>query len=128
MKKVKYVFWLVIAGLVALVVYQNQEIFMAKHSLGINLYFFKEETPELVAGVYYLSMFLIGLLISYFFSLSQKFKSRKTIRQLNEKIAANQKKIAELESKQPAEPREHEAAPQQAPAGENTGGQEKTGE
>lgn len=100
MKKLKYLLWLVVIGLVALVVYQNNELFMVKRSFGIDLYFFEYDSPELPAGVYYLAVFLIGLLISYFFTLRQKFRSRKTIRQLNEKVAADEKKIASLQTQQ----------------------------
>lgn len=98
MKKLKYLFWLVIIGLVALGVYQNRGFFIDGKSLGINLGFDSFKTPELPAGVYYLAVFLIGLLISYFSTLPQKFRSRKTIRQLNQRIAENEKKISRLEA------------------------------
>ncbi len=98
MKKVKYVFWLVVIALVALVMYQNSEFFIVKRSLGIDLYFFSYDSPKLPTGIYYLAVFLIGMLVSYVFTLPRKFRDRKTIRQLNEKVAASEKKIAALES------------------------------
>ncbi|MFW6011305.1 MAG: LapA family protein, partial [Desulfosalsimonas sp.] len=98
MKKLKYMLWLVVIGLVALVVYQNGEFFTVKRSIGINLYFFEYHSPELPTGIYYLAVFLIGFLVSYFFTLPHKFRSRRTIRQLNKKIAADEKKIADLEA------------------------------
>ncbi|MFW6334441.1 MAG: LapA family protein, partial [Desulfosalsimonas sp.] len=84
MKKVKYMLVVIILGLVALAVYQNKGFFIEKQSLGINLYFFDYQGPELPNGIYYLAVFLIGVLIAYFSTLPQKFRSRKTIRQLNE--------------------------------------------
>ncbi|MFP4193814.1 MAG: LapA family protein [Desulfosalsimonas sp.] len=104
MKKLKYLFWLVIIGLVALAVYQNRGFFIDGKSLGINLHFFSYDTPELPAGVYYLAVFLIGLLISYFSALPGKIRSRRTIKQLNEKIAADEKKISRLEAEAAAGP------------------------
>ncbi|MBS3732317.1 MAG: LapA family protein [Desulfobacterales bacterium] len=123
MKKVKYVFWLVVIGLVGLVVYQNSEFFIVGRSLGIDLYFFSYDSPELPTGVYYLAVFLIGMLISYFFTLAQKFRDRKTIRQLNEKVAAGEKKIAALESAPGETPQAQQQSPQsrQAPPQQQQG-------
>lgn len=143
MKKVKYVFWLVVIGLVALAVYQNSEFFIVKRSLGIDLYFFSYESPKLPTGVYYLAVFLIGMLLSYVLTLAQKFRDRKTIRQLNEKVAASEKKIAALESapgqtpqaqQSPSETRQTQMQAKQGPAAEAVSGaggeknEEKPGE
>ena len=123
MKKVKYVFWLVVIALVALVAYQNQDIFMVRQSLRIDLQFFKKETPELIAGVYYLAVFLIGMLISYVFTLAQKFRDRKTIRQLNERVAASEKKLAALQSA----PAETQGAQQESPQSRQSQAQQQQG-
>ncbi|MCF8036758.1 MAG: LapA family protein [Desulfobacteraceae bacterium] len=127
MKKVKYVFWLVVIGVAALAVYQNSEFFIVGRSLGIDLYFFSYDSPKLPTGVYYLAVFLIGMLISYVLTLPRKFRDRKTIRQLNEKVAANEKKIAALESapgqtpqaqQSPSETRQTPEQEKQGPAAE----------
>lgn len=114
MKKVKYVFWLVVIGLVVLAVYQNSEFFIVERSLGIDLYFFSYDSPKLPTGVYYLSVFLIGMLVSYVFTLAQKFRDRKTIRQLNQKVTAGEKKIAALEPA-PAETPQAQQSPPETP-------------
>lgn len=98
MKRVKYLFWLLVAVLAAIVVYQNKQFFIVERSFQINLYFFSYRSPELPTGVYYLSVFLVGMLISYLVGLPGKFRARRTIRQLNDRIAADKKRIAELES------------------------------
>ncbi|MFP4650224.1 MAG: LapA family protein [Desulfobacterales bacterium] len=121
MKKLKYLLWLVVIGLVALAVYQNQDFFIEQRSFGIDLYFFEYNAPEMPTGVYYLAVFLIGLLISYFFTLRQKFRSRKTIRQLNEKIADDEKKIASLQAGQATEAGAGTGA---APSAEKVAGRE----
>ncbi|MFW6052363.1 MAG: LapA family protein [Desulfosalsimonas sp.] len=146
MKKLKYALWLVVIVLVALAVYQNWDFFRESKSIGINLGFDDYNTPELPAGIYYLAVFLLGLLISYISGLPGKFRARKTIRQLNEKIAASEKKISRLESETAAvaetnqdragpqepgttkdfqEPRDTEAVKE---TGESESGHEKPGE
>ncbi|MBA2881751.1 putative integral membrane protein [Desulfosalsimonas propionicica] len=98
MKKLKYAFWLLIVVLAAVVVFQNKGFFIVERSFKLNLYFFKYASPELPTALYYFAVFLIGFLLCYFLSLSAKFKTRKTVRQLHEQAAAKDKKIAELES------------------------------
>ncbi|MCF8110102.1 MAG: LapA family protein [Desulfobacteraceae bacterium] len=144
MKKLKYALWLVVIGLVALAVYQNRDFFFESKSLGINLGFDEYNTPELPAGVYYLAVFLLGLLTSYISALPGKFRARKTIRQLNEKIADSEKKISRLETESavvagtnqdragPKEPGERQdlQEPQDAEASKEpaASGHEKSGE
>ncbi len=141
MKKIKYLLWLAIIGLAALAVFQNKEFFIVQRSFGIDLYFFSYDSPELPTAVYYLAVFLIGFLVSYFSTLPHKFRSRRTVRQLNEKIAADEKKIARLEKELAAAPRQREGGFEQQGAYESEGprdteaveeqggsGDEKTGE
>jgi uncharacterized integral membrane protein len=99
MKKVKFAFWLLIVALVAVLVVQNKEFFTQESRLGIDLpYFEKYEFPVLHLGFYFLLVFLIGFLFSYFLSLSNRFQSRRSIRQLNDQVAVKDRKIAELQS------------------------------
>ncbi|MFO7860417.1 MAG: LapA family protein [Desulfosalsimonas sp.] len=98
MKKLKYVCWLLIVVLAAIVVFQNKGFFLVERSFKLNLYFFKYASPELPTAVYYLAVFLIGFFLCFFMSLSKKFKTRKTVRQLNEQLAAKDRRISELDS------------------------------
>ncbi len=82
MKKVKIAFWLIVFGFVALVIFQNQDFFLAERSLSVNLFFAKYETPLMPNAVLFVAFFLTGLLISYFLSLVDKFKSGKIIKEL----------------------------------------------
>jgi len=88
MNKAKTIFWLIILGLIMLVFFQNQEFFMAKQDLRINLVFAKYQSPEVPNAVLFLALFLVGLLISYFSGLAERFKLKKTIKNLNTKIAS----------------------------------------
>ncbi len=124
MKKIKYLFWLLIVVFAALVVFQNKEFFIVERSLKINLFFLEPyESPQLPTSVYYLAVFFVGFLVSYFLSLSAKFKSRRTIRQLNEQVAARDRRIAELDSqaaalkpKEPASAEPDQTRQEQPPA------------
>lgn len=129
MKKLKYAFWLLIMVLAAVVVFQNKGFFIVERSFKLNLYFFEYASPELPTAVYYFAVFLIGFLLCFFMSLSKKFKTRKTVRQLNEQLAAKDRRISELDSElaaagkaqqapaMPAGP-EEAADPQSAPSAE----------
>ena len=88
MNKVKTVFWLIIFGLIMLVFFQNREFFMAKQGFIIDLVFAKYQSPEVPNAVLFLALFLAGLLIAYFFGLAERFKLKKTIKNLNTKIAS----------------------------------------
>jgi uncharacterized integral membrane protein len=88
MKKVKIVFWLLVLGFMGLVFFQNQDYFLAKNSLRIDLWFQKYLIPETPNGLYFLAFFIIGLLIAYVYYLPERFRCNKSIRQLNAKIAS----------------------------------------
>ncbi len=97
MKKVKIIFWVIIAAFAAVVIYQNKIFFMAKQSLSLKLPFLKiYHTPELPLAVIFIVFFIIGFLIAYFFSLYDRFKSKKTIKNLNTAAASQLEELAKL--------------------------------
>jgi len=96
MKKVKWIFWLLVIVFVGLVIYQNQNYFLDKQQLGIDVYFEQYETPVFANGILILASFLIGLLLAYIFGLSERFKSGRAIRKLNETINDHLEQIAML--------------------------------
>ena len=96
MKRAKLIFWLIIFGFIALLAYQNLDFFMAKHGLRINLFIVQYHTPEIQTAILLLIFFFAGLLISYFFSLFARFKSKKAINELNASLAMNQQMMEEL--------------------------------
>jgi hypothetical protein len=108
MKNLKIVLWLILVGITALIVFQNWEFFSLKKSLMVNVYLAPHyNTPELPYAVWFFACFFIGLLIAYFFSLMERFKSRKTIKELNAKTDSLLEMISqlrkELESRRSAE-------------------------
>ena len=97
MKKAKIALWTILFGFLALLSYQNWDFFMSSHHLRINLYVIKEySTPEIQNIILFLICFFVGLLISYFWTLLERFKSKKTIKSLNNSLAMNQKLLDEL--------------------------------
>ena len=126
MKKVKVAFWLIAAGLIGLVGWQNQMFFLEEKKVMVNFFFTTYSTPDLPIVVFFLILFFAGLLISYVSGLSEKFIAKKIIRHLNSEVTAAKKKISELESsleslkigamrREPEPPAAPEDTPESAP-------------
>jgi heme/copper-type cytochrome/quinol oxidase subunit 1 len=97
MKKAKIAFWLILIGFIVLLAYQNWDFFMSEHRLRLNLFVTEEfSTPKLQNAILFLFFFLAGLLISYFIALFERFRSKKTIKNLNTTLEMNQKQLDEL--------------------------------
>ena len=90
--------WIVIVGFVVLLFFQNQEVFLAKRTLRMDLLFAKYQSPELPDVLLFICTFAIGYLISYFVNLSSRFKFKKLIKQLNSTLDAQQKELTGLKS------------------------------
>ena len=67
MSKSKLFIWVIILAIVVTVLLQNQNVFLEKQSIGINLYFVAYKTPDLPVAVYFLATLVIGLVVSYLF-------------------------------------------------------------
>jgi hypothetical protein len=99
MKKATLIIWAIIFGFIALVIFQNQEFFLNKQSLRIYLGVVDEYlTPNLPIAVMVLFFFFCGIVIAYFFSVSARFKAKRTIKKLNATIASHKKEVSELKN------------------------------
>ena len=98
MKNAKIAFWVILFAFIGLILFQNREFYMSEHSLGIDLMFFKYHTPEVPNAILFLGFFFAGLLISYFFSLLERFNSRKTINNLSDSLRASEKILEDLKA------------------------------
>lgn len=102
MRKFKIGFWAVIFGLMGIVIFQNQDFFMAKQSLSIDLVVTKYETPELLRAILFAGIFLTGFIISYIFTLIDRLRFRKVVKSLGAEIDSQNENITllinELES------------------------------
>lgn len=106
MKKAKIVLCVIFLGLIAIIFFSNKDYFLAKQGIQIDIPFSEPfQIQELPNAIYFLVFFLAGFLIAYFISLSERFKSKKTIKNLNaaatsqlEEISVLKKEIDSLKS------------------------------
>ena len=97
MKKVKIVLWIIFLGFIAIIFFSNKDYFLAKQGFQINLLFSEPfQIKELPNAIYFLVFFLAGFLIAYFISLSERFKTKKTIKNLNAAATSQLKEISVL--------------------------------
>ncbi len=92
-------FWLILVLLLGLVVYQNLAFFSNKHSLILNLGFYKHTTPALTTGAIIAIFVAIGLLIMmmpYFVSRYNGYRAKKNIKVLQAGIDERENTIAKL--------------------------------
>ena len=97
MKKATLILWVIIFGVIALLIFQNQDFFLTNQSLQVNLGVTEpHHTPELPVAILVLLFFLTGILIAFLFSLSTRFKARRTIKKLNATITSHNSEVADL--------------------------------
>ena len=127
-KRVKIGIWVVIIGFLALIVSQNQNFFLARQSLGLNLYFKNYSLPEVANIFLFFISFLAGLLFAAYFIFFDRFKLKKINKTLNTTINTHLEKISllekELETLKPIESKPFDqavtlSAEIKTPAGEN---------
>jgi hypothetical protein len=115
MKRFKYGLWAIFIALIGLLVYQNKDFFLdIRHSLRLNLGFYKDSTPELHNLVIIAAFFFCGMLITYGSSLFERYRAKKTIKTLQSTIDASSETIAALKKEVDAlkvgwEPEQEEA-------------------
>ncbi len=100
MRIIKLIFFLVVVGVLALFMYQNQEYFFTKISLMINFYMpgAEYQAPEIPTILILAVSFVIGFLLSYILTMFGRFKSKRTIKNLNAKINSHLDTISKLKS------------------------------
>ena len=99
MNKFKLVLWIIILGIIALVIFQNQEFFFATQSLQIKPWVSPVyRTPEIPIAVIFLVFFVFGLVLAFIFGAPQRFKNRKTIKRLTAEKASQKDEIEKLKN------------------------------
>ena len=98
MKKVKIFLWIIFLGFIAIVFLSNKNYFFnTKQSIQILVPFAEPyQFQEMSNAIYFLVFFLTGFLIAYFISLSERFKSKKTIKNLNAAATSQLEEISGL--------------------------------
>ena len=114
MKSIKPLFFSLVIIFLVLAVVQNVNVFMDEKALRLNLWVWSGESPTIPLSVYFLGFLLIGLLVSYFYGLGERFKAKKTIQNHLETIRKQEEQIKALKSLPIAEettsPKESESA------------------
>ncbi len=98
MKKSTLAIWAIVFGMLALLIFQNQEFFMAKQTLRLNLGVKEYHLPEMANALLILIFFVAGIVLTFLFGLSARFKARRTIKKLNATIAKQDKELSELKT------------------------------
>jgi hypothetical protein len=99
MRKVKIVFGLLVLGVIVIIVSQNLDFFLRRYAIGVDIGLVSYHTPDFTTVIYLLFFFFAGLLIAFLMGLSERFRSRKSIRELTEALDAEKKKVVELDAK-----------------------------
>jgi len=118
MKAVKLVVFFLVCIFLVILVVQNQDVFMDKKALEIDLIVWNYHTQAIHLSLYFLGFFLIGLLVSYFHGLGERFKAKRIISNQLETIRKSEEEIRTLRS-QPNADQPH--AEQESPSPENSG-------
>ena len=97
MKKLKIVLLVIGLGFIAIIFLSNKDYLLTKQALQLDLLYGEPfHTMELPNAIFFLVFFLSGFLIAYFISLSVRFKSKKTIKNLKAVTTSQLKEIAVL--------------------------------
>jgi len=97
MKKMKIALWIIFLGFIAIIFFSNKDYFLTKQGLQIKLFVTEPyHIQELPNAIYFLVFFLTGFLISYFISLSERFKANKKIKNLNAAATSQLEEISVL--------------------------------
>jgi len=97
-RNLKIVLVLAALGLVGLIIYQNMAYLTTSANLQVNLWFAGTYSVGIINAQLILGAFFVGLLISYFFGLSFRFKNNKIIKSLNTTLDSQTETIAALKS------------------------------
>lgn len=105
MKKAKIAFYLLFIVFLGVIIYQNGDFFFAGRTLKVDLYLDQFTSPNLPTALWFVSFFLLGWLLAYLASLTDRFRARQECKKLQQKIqlqendiAAMKKDVADLKS------------------------------
>ncbi len=99
MKKVKIGFWILVIAFLLLLGFQNKAFFIQKNAFALNLYVTDTYmTKEIYNGVTFAVCFMAGLVLAYLSGLLERFRSNKTIKQLNADIERQRQEMESLQT------------------------------
>jgi len=98
MKRIRIALLLAALGFSGLVIYQNMEYLSTSANLQMNLWIAGSFSVGIINAQLILGAFFAGLLISYFYGLSFRFKNNKIIKSLNGTLNSQMETITALKS------------------------------
>ncbi|NOY70323.1 MAG: DUF1049 domain-containing protein [Deltaproteobacteria bacterium] len=100
MRKLKLFLAIVFLGVFGLLIFENRTLFGQWYAFDFNFIFYKYRAPEVVVGVYFIAVFLMGFLIAYFSGLMDQYRFRRNIRRLEKQLAVLEKEALAPKSDQ----------------------------
>ena len=102
MKKIQIALGLVALGFIGLVIYQNMGYLSAPAGLQIDFWIAGPFHAEKIINIQViLAAFFVGILASYFWGLSCRFKNNQTIKSLNDTITALNAELSQYQTSSP---------------------------
>ena len=119
------VIWAILLVFIGLIIFQNQEFFLSKQILRVNLGIVDVyESPQVPVAIVFLVFFFFGVILAYLFSLPERFKTNKILKKLKTINTSLENELANLKRDVAAlkgEPVETKEEPE-AKAGESAAG------
>jgi len=84
LKQIKLIVLIVLLGLVAVVFFQNRQYFLTTQALRLDLLVTEFETAGIYNWLYFLVVFLAGLVIGYAYGFFERYKLRKKCKRLKQ--------------------------------------------
>ena len=86
MKKIKAFFWIVLVGFILIIFFSNLDLFLQTHPINLNFIIKNYHLPAVPTAALFLVFFAVGLLVAYFSNLPERFRFKKTIKNLKATI------------------------------------------
>jgi uncharacterized membrane protein YciS (DUF1049 family) len=100
MKKLKYVFWLLLIAFFGVVIYQNWDyVNFVNENLKLNLFVYNKPIPPLTNGAIIAICVGVSVLITMLFYLASRYeayRAKKTVKTLRNSMEESKKSISEL--------------------------------
>lgn len=104
MRKFKILLTLLILAVLGTIFYQNKGYFLAAPLITFNVYFRQYEFSTVSNATMILGAFVVGVLLTYFMTLAQRYRTSKMVKNLQETISQQQEAIAGLRSQMESRP------------------------
>lgn len=96
MNKIKEFFWIVLVGFILIVFFSNLDFFLQPQPINLNFIIKSYSLPALPTAILFLFFFVAGVMVAYFSNLPERFRLRKTIKNLKATIDSQDKEIERI--------------------------------